>query len=88
MSDRQTFTARAEAALHKADQLVAKTNSRAHYNLTNRELDQVDRDRQEAGLLIQSAAVWAQLAHVAVGGTPCGGKAAAGQAVADHVEIR
>ncbi|WP_435060325.1 hypothetical protein [Streptomyces sp. bgisy060] len=65
MSDRQTFTARAEAVLRRADDLITKTNARAHHNLIARELDQIERDRQEAGLLIQSAAVWAQLAHVA-----------------------
>ncbi|MFE0654451.1 hypothetical protein ACFVZH_38570 [Streptomyces sp. NPDC059534] len=64
MSDRQTFTARAEAALRRADDLVAKTNARPHHTLIARELDQIERDRQEAGLLIQSAAVWAQLAAV------------------------
>ncbi|MFD0078949.1 hypothetical protein ACFVIY_42050 [Streptomyces sp. NPDC127166] len=86
MSDRQTFIARSEAVLRRADDLVAKTNARSHHNLNPRELDQVERDRQEAGLLIQSAAVWARLAAVSplLGPSARSGKAAAGQAVMDQ----
>ncbi|MEU8764979.1 hypothetical protein [Streptomyces sp. NPDC048659] len=86
MTDRQTFTARAQAALDRAEQLVEKTNTSPHYSMTDRQLDQVARDRQEAGLLIQAAAVWAQLAAASplLGLGARSGKAAAGQAVMDR----
>ncbi|MGW9441223.1 hypothetical protein, partial [Streptomyces sp. NPDC055607] len=57
--------AAAEADLKKAGDLVASTTYRLDRYCTPTDLNRIDLDRQEADLLIRSAAVWAQLAAAA-----------------------
>ncbi|MGW1931126.1 hypothetical protein [Streptomyces sp. NPDC001919] len=75
MSDRQTYTARAETALRQAEELILSTGDRLARYCTAADMDRIDVDRQEAGLLIQSAAVWASLAAAAPLLSPATGRA-------------
>jgi hypothetical protein len=64
VSSIETYIRRAEDDLTRAGALVAKTRDKLSSYCDQSDHARVDRERAEAGLLIQSAAVWARLAGI------------------------